>query len=341
MPAARRSTPPTRAGSCTGTSSPELCSMPTTACTWPTSGSARATGMDSMTVAGTVVGTAGYLSPSRRWRARRPASDRYALGVVAFELLTGERPFTGHDRSGSRRHVPSRCRRPERNPRSRPRSTAASFRKAMAKDPSERFESNPRSSRPPWRLTERERTTRFAPPPRRVRPARPSVAASRRIPAIVACPPPRDLRRAARQGARGGDGETSPTRSVVTQVTTQEGERVTVTETVEPPPPPPPPTTSPPPPAPPASGGGSGRQLTDRSTRLMREGRFEEALPVAQQALADLQGSGELYEAYANYKRRPLADRARPLRRGAALHRRLGGDPGLAGRVPGGPREVR
>jgi hypothetical protein len=33
----------------------------------------------------------------------------------------------------------------------------------------------------------------------------------------------------------------------------------------------------------------------------MRAGRFAEALPVAQQALAKLKGSGELYEAYANY----------------------------------------
>jgi hypothetical protein len=41
--------------------------------------------------------------------------------------------------------------------------------------------------------------------------------------------------------------------------------------------------------------------LTDQSTALMRQGRFAEALPVAQQALAKLQGSGELYEAYANY----------------------------------------
>ena len=33
----------------------------------------------------------------------------------------------------------------------------------------------------------------------------------------------------------------------------------------------------------------------------MRQGRFGEALPIAQQALAALQGSGQLYEAYANY----------------------------------------
>jgi hypothetical protein len=33
----------------------------------------------------------------------------------------------------------------------------------------------------------------------------------------------------------------------------------------------------------------------------MRQGQFAQALPIAQQALQKLQGSGELYEAYANY----------------------------------------
>jgi tetratricopeptide (TPR) repeat protein len=33
----------------------------------------------------------------------------------------------------------------------------------------------------------------------------------------------------------------------------------------------------------------------------MRQGRFAEALPIAQQALEKLSGSGELYEAYAHY----------------------------------------
>jgi len=53
-----------------------------------------------------------------------------------------------------------------------------------------------------------------------------------------------------------------------------------------------------------AGGGGSGGDgvaLTDESTRLIREGRYDEALPVAQRALQALQGSGQLYEAYANY----------------------------------------
>ena len=76
---------------------------------------------------------------------------------------------------------------------------------------------------------------------------------------------------------------------VRTLVTTAPGttERVTVTTQAEEEPPP--------------QQGADGVALTDQSTALLNEGRYEEALPVAQQALAALQGSGELYEAYANY----------------------------------------
>ena len=57
-------------------------------------GVASAAGLSSFTEAGTVVGTAGYLSPEQaRGERATPASDRYALAVVAFELLTGTRPF--------------------------------------------------------------------------------------------------------------------------------------------------------------------------------------------------------------------------------------------------------
>ena len=49
--------------------------------------------------AGTVVGTAGYLAPEQaRGERATPASDRYALAVVAFELLTGSGPSSGSRR---------------------------------------------------------------------------------------------------------------------------------------------------------------------------------------------------------------------------------------------------
>jgi serine/threonine protein kinase len=55
-----------------------------------------ATDHGGLTQTGLVVGTAAYLSPEQALgRPASAASDRYALAVVAFELLTGERPFKG------------------------------------------------------------------------------------------------------------------------------------------------------------------------------------------------------------------------------------------------------
>lgn len=57
----------------------------------------RASGRDlSLTADDVIVGTASYLSPERTWGdAASPASDIYALGVTAFEVLTGQKPFRG------------------------------------------------------------------------------------------------------------------------------------------------------------------------------------------------------------------------------------------------------
>ena len=49
-----------------------------------------------MTASGMVMGTAQYLSPEQAMgRAATPASDIYSLGIVAYEALVGNRPFTG------------------------------------------------------------------------------------------------------------------------------------------------------------------------------------------------------------------------------------------------------
>ena len=61
----------------------------------------------SLTQTGQVLGTAAYLSPEQaRGRPATAASDRYALAVVAFELLTGRRPFAAeHPAAQARQHV--------------------------------------------------------------------------------------------------------------------------------------------------------------------------------------------------------------------------------------------
>jgi eukaryotic-like serine/threonine-protein kinase len=59
-------------------------------------GIAYAVGSAPLTATGTVMGTPGYLAPERLEGAEAgPASDLYALGIVAYECLAGGQPFSG------------------------------------------------------------------------------------------------------------------------------------------------------------------------------------------------------------------------------------------------------
>ena len=62
---------------------------------------------DQITQTGQVLGTAAYISPEQAMgEPSTAASDRYALAVVAFELLTGSRPFTAENFAAqARAHV--------------------------------------------------------------------------------------------------------------------------------------------------------------------------------------------------------------------------------------------
>ncbi len=70
-------------------------------------GIARLALEDQLTATGQVLGTASYISPEQAiGDAATPASDRYALAVVAYELLTGERPFQAENFAAqARAHV--------------------------------------------------------------------------------------------------------------------------------------------------------------------------------------------------------------------------------------------
>ena len=99
-------------------------------------GIASAAGLHSLTLTGTVLGTAGYLSPEQaRGERATPASDRYSLAVVAYELLTGHRPFESESPTAeAAAHVQAEV--PSISPQLDP-----VFRRALAKDPQARFES--------------------------------------------------------------------------------------------------------------------------------------------------------------------------------------------------------
>lgn len=59
-------------------------------------GIARRADMDPLTQTGTIVGTVDYLSPEQAaGQSATPRSDLYALGLVAYESLTGVRALTG------------------------------------------------------------------------------------------------------------------------------------------------------------------------------------------------------------------------------------------------------
>src|SRR5579884_1106936 len=100
-------------------------------------------GTSQMTEAGSIVGTAQYLSPEQARGATVDArSDLYSVGIVLYEMLTGEVPFTGetpveiamkHLQSTA---VPPSALRPEV-----PRELDAVVMRAIAKDPEQRYQS--------------------------------------------------------------------------------------------------------------------------------------------------------------------------------------------------------
>ncbi len=96
-----------------------------------------------VTQTGTVLGTGEYLAPEQAsGKPVSPATDVYSLGVVLWELLTGEVPFVGENFVAvALRHVNEappdlRERRPDVSPR-----LAAAVACALAKDPASRFPS--------------------------------------------------------------------------------------------------------------------------------------------------------------------------------------------------------
>jgi serine/threonine-protein kinase len=94
-----------------------------------------------VTQTGTVLGTSDYIAPEQaQGRPVDEHTDVYSLGIVLYELLTGEVPFTGDNFVAvAMRHIneppPSvRAKRPDVPPR-----VDAAVQKALAKDPSDRF----------------------------------------------------------------------------------------------------------------------------------------------------------------------------------------------------------
>jgi len=100
-------------------------------------------GTSQMTEAGSIVGTAQYLSPEQaRGAPVDPRSDLYSLGIVLYEMLTGKVPFTGDTpveiamKHLSQVPEPPSALRPEV-----PHDLDAVVMRALAKDPDQRYAS--------------------------------------------------------------------------------------------------------------------------------------------------------------------------------------------------------
>ena len=278
-------------------------------------GIARAAGYETLTAAGTVLGSAGYMAPEQaRGEPSTAATDRYALACVAFEVLTGRRPF---EREGMTAEAAAHVNEPPPTVLAAdpllPPALDLVFERGLAKLPRDRPASCGAL------VVQLRRAVAFG------------VAGT-----IVADEPSRTglrrsrlLRGVAVAGAvalvaaggllawaladLGGASETSTVvltetlqgdtvvRTVTTEgetverTVTREGETVVVTEpdsTV------PEATTSPPPRRP---SGESGRSLNDRGFALLQQGDVTRALPVLEEAVSKLSGESSITEAYASY----------------------------------------
>jgi eukaryotic-like serine/threonine-protein kinase len=253
-------------------------------------GIASAAGLDSFTQVGTILGTAGYLSPEQAKGERATAaSDLYGLAVVAWELLAGQRPFessspTAEAAAHANAPVPSvRAANP-----ALPAGYDAIFGRALAKDPKARFPTAAEFVAELRRALHDDAGDTWIAPPlpaTTVTGAAPARYQGWWLPLSLAVLLAAGILAAVLVSRRGG----APQPSTVVRTVTTPGQTVRETVTTRP-------TTA----APPAVGA-SGAALNNAGYAKLQAGDYAGALPLLQQAAQKLNGTGSLDEAYADY----------------------------------------
>jgi tRNA A-37 threonylcarbamoyl transferase component Bud32 len=248
-------------------------------------GIASAAGLDSFTQTGTILGTAGYLSPEQaRGESSGPASDRYGLAVVAWELFTGRRPFEAQTPAAeAAAHVQAPVPAISTANRDLPRAFDPIFARALAKDPRTRFPTGAEFVGELHRALEDDAGSTWVVPSASV----PPPASRRRIPVALVI----GMIALALAGIAAALIATrdNSTPKVLVRTVTRPGTTVERTITTAPQ------TSQPPQPA------ANGAALDNAGFAKMQARDYNGALPLLEQAVNALQGTGSLDEAYADY----------------------------------------
>ncbi|HEY2776602.1 MAG TPA: serine/threonine-protein kinase [Gaiellaceae bacterium] len=251
-------------------------------------GIASAAGLDSFTQTGTILGTAGYLSPEQaRGEQSGPASDRYGLAVVAWELFTGRRPFESQTPAAeAAAHVQAPVPSISSANRDLPRAFDPIFARALAKDPGARYSTAAEFVGELHRALEDDAgSTWVVPPTAFTRAAAPP--RHRRVPVgliVMAIAIALAGIAAALIATRRDNAPRVLVRTVTRPGTTVERTITTAPQTTQA--------------SQPSSNGGA---LDNAGFAKMQAGDYNGALPLLEQAVTALQGTGSLDEAYADY----------------------------------------
>jgi eukaryotic-like serine/threonine-protein kinase len=249
-------------------------------------GIASAAGMHSLTQTGTVLGTASYLSPEQAsGESTSAASDLYSLGIVAFELLTGRRPFEGDTiAEEAAAHVNADVPSVQTFSPRLPHELDAVFGRALSKEPTWRFSSGAEfvaALRAAFDHAAGETAIVAAPRRRGPSPKLLVLAAALILAGIAGA-----IAAAVLSGDHGSKALPPARPSVSVRTVTETTPGSTVVTTAEAP------TTQP---------SSDPTALNDQAYELMKQQNYTAALPLLQQAVQELQGDTSTVAGYANY----------------------------------------